>query len=213
MDDKADPSLASVFNTTKQIEGFMQAVRKQINKTDARESFSLIQGIEQVIQLVNYQTNKERVRIAFRHNPDADIAYYGTPFKFQEIVVNLLLNAIESYEGLPRSDTRARTVEIDVKERGGTIILRVEDNGCGMTPEVRARLFEPFFTTKNASKGIGIGLATIRKIIEQDFSGTIAAESEHGRGTTFIVTFPKKHGEISGNDRPGTQAHPGQAVP
>ncbi len=195
-DEETDPSLTSAFGIAKQIENFMQAVRKQIGGANERESFSLTQGISHVIQLIHYQADKEHVRIIFHHEPHAGIIQFDVPFKFQEIVINLLLNAIESYEHLPKSDDRARIIEIAIEEKDGLAILRVEDNGCGMTPEVRTRIFEPFFTTKEAPKGIGIGLATIKKIIEEDLFGTIAVHSRPGLGTLFTVIFPIKHEKI-----------------
>ncbi len=211
--DEADPALASAFDTTKQIQGFMQAVRKQIRGESEKESFSLIQGVKQAIQLVNYQANKEHIRIVFRHDTHADIVQYDAPFKFQEIVINLLMNAIESYEGVGAEDTRVRTIEIFIEEKDGVATLRVTDNGCGMTPAVRARIFEPFFTTKDAQKGIGIGLATINNIIEKDLSGTIAIESQQGLGSTFTVAFPIQHAEIPGTDTSGHRPHTKRTIP
>jgi len=191
-DEEKDPSLESTFNTTKQIEGLMEAVRRQIRGAGKKELFSLPQAINHVIQLVNYQANRAHVRISFRHNASTDITHYDAPFKFQEIIINLLLNAIESYENISRSDIRARTIEINIKEEHCIATLRVADNGCGMTPEVHRRIFEPFFTTKENTKGIGIGLATIKKIIEDDLSGSITVQSEADKGSIFVVTFPIK---------------------
>ncbi len=212
-EDNTDPALASAFDTAKQIQSFMCAVRKQIGSGEKRELFSLIEGIDHVIQLVNYQADKERVRIAFDHAAQTDMLHFDVPFKFQEIVINLLLNAIESYEGISPSDTRARTVAITIEERAGTATLCVRDNGCGMTPAVRARVFEPFFTTKNASKGIGIGLATIKNLIEKDLHGTIAVESKEGCGATFIVTFPITHEPLPEHHRSGTRTHSESTTP
>lgn len=212
-DKMKDPSLASALKTTKQIEGFMQAVRKQIRGAHGCESFSLAQGIEHAIQLVNYQANKEHVSIVFDHDPCADIIHFDAPFRFQEIVINLLLNAIESYENIPRSDSLARTIKIKLEGHDGMATLSVRDNGCGMTPEVRAHLFEPFFTTKSGAKGIGIGLPTIKKIIESDMSGTIAVESEVERGTSFTVTFPIRHETTPEDDRSCNRAHKEPTIP
>jgi signal transduction histidine kinase len=212
-EENTDPALASAFDTAKQIQKFMCAVRKQIGNTEQRESFSLIEAVDHVIQLVNYQADKARVLVIFDHNQDADIVHFDVPFKFQEVVINLLLNAIESYEGLSASDTRTRIVDIAIAEHSGMATLRVHDNGCGMTPVVRARVFEPFFTTKDASKGIGIGLATIKNLIERDLSGTITVESEPEQGSTFIVTFPIKHAPLSEDHTSGAGAHPGSTIP
>lgn len=205
--EEEDQSLASARKTAQQIEGFMQAVRKQIRGASGEEWFSLTEGVEHAIQLVNYQANQAHVRITFNQRSREDIIHFGAPFKFQEIVINLLLNAIEAYDPAPRAGGAERTVTITLEARGGMAVLGVRDNGCGITPAVRAHLFEPFFTTKSGAKGIGIGLATIKKIIEEDMSGTITAESEPARGTLFTVTFPIHHGQISGDHSAGDNAH------
>ena len=68
--------------------------------------------------------------------------------------------------------------------------IEVSDNGIGMTDEEFDHLFLPFFTTKaTAEKGTGIGLAVIKLMVE-NHKGTIRAESEYGKGTTFHITLP-----------------------
>jgi signal transduction histidine kinase len=70
------------------------------------------------------------------------------------------------------------------------VIATVADAGAGMTPEVARRAFEPFFTTR-PGKGIGLGLATARGIVER-YGGTISLASEPGKGTTVTVSLPAK---------------------
>lgn len=193
-EDGLDPSIAHAFNTTKQIESFMQAVRKQIDHRDnVQQVFSLKESIDQVIQLVTYKANKNRVNIVFDQAGAKDhenILYYNAPFKFHQVVMNLLLNAIESYEHLPAEKDRERIISILLKRDGNIISLRIEDNGCGMTDEIRQKIFDPFFTTKDKGKGIGIGLAMIKKIVEEDLHGTITVQSEPYKRSLFIIEFP-----------------------
>jgi len=67
--------------------------------------------------------------------------------------------------------------------------VEVKDDGVGMPPEVLANMFEPFFTTKEHGRGLGLGLAISRNIVERH-GGRIEVASEPGRGTAFTVTLP-----------------------
>ncbi|MDA3971618.1 MAG: ATP-binding protein, partial [Desulfobulbaceae bacterium] len=69
----------------------------------------------------------------------------------------------------------------------GTVTVSVRDTGCGMTPEVLAKLFQPLFTTK--AGGIGLGLVVVKNLTEAN-GGTVTVESAVGQGTTFTVVLP-----------------------
>jgi len=68
-------------------------------------------------------------------------------------------------------------------------MMRVRDDGVGMSREVLERAFEPFFTTKGVGQGTGMGLATVYGIVQQS-RGYVGADSEQGRGTTFTILLP-----------------------
>jgi len=75
------------------------------------------------------------------------------------------------------------------RAEGDGVAIEVQDNGCGIRPEHRARLFEPFFTTKPVGQGTGLGLS-VSFGIARDHGGAIEVESEVGRGSTFRVRLP-----------------------
>jgi nitrogen fixation/metabolism regulation signal transduction histidine kinase len=107
----------------------------------------------------------------------------------QRTLVNLIENALNALNGSGRIE-----VQVSKITRGGTpfVALTVRDDGVGIEPEVKARVFEPYFSTRAA--GTGLGLAIARKVVE-DHGGTIALESEPGRGTEVTIQLPVATGD------------------
>lgn len=106
----------------------------------------------------------------------------GSRAALVQCFVNLISNAAQALSpGAP-------AIRLGLAEEGGQVVATVTDAGVGMAPEVARRAFEPFFTTR-PGRGIGLGLATARGIVER-YGGTIAIASEPGRGTTVTVSFP-----------------------
>jgi len=98
-------------------------------------------------------------------------------------LINLVTNAIEACEagGLVH-------VQATRGPRPGTFTLSVRDTGCGIAPQARDRLFEAFYSTKG-NRGTGLGLAVVRKIVDEH-GGTIEVDSAPGQGTTFRLVLP-----------------------
>jgi two-component system cell cycle sensor histidine kinase/response regulator CckA len=116
----------------------------------------------------------------------------------RQIVLNIVSNAAEAIDEQGRVTVRTRAVDVDEQllqqaciqsdlGPGRYACLEVEDTGCGMDKEVRARLFDPFFTTKVA--GRGLGLAAVLGIVKSQH-GTVLLRSAPGEGSTFSVLFP-----------------------
>jgi PAS domain S-box-containing protein len=116
--------------------------------------------------------------------------------QLEQVLVNLVINARDAMPlgGELRIQTSAaEIVGADAAELGVTpgrwVVLKVSDNGSGMTDETKARIFEPFFTTKGHGRGTGLGLSTVYGIVEQG-GGKVTVASEVGRGTTFSIYLP-----------------------
>jgi signal transduction histidine kinase len=109
----------------------------------------------------------------------------GNAQQLEQVVINLILNAVQA---LPDRE-REVCVSTMFDEQNGLAVIKVRDNGCGMSMEVKNRLFEPFYSTKLDSGGTGLGLA-ISNVIIKDHSGVLEFDSEPGRGTTAIVRLP-----------------------
>ena len=109
----------------------------------------------------------------------------GDPSQVRQILLNLIVNAVESLGSRPgRVRLDVDRVRVEGEDR---IRIRVADTGCGMDSSVLGQLFQPFFSTK--SRGRGLGLAAVRSLTEA-MDGTIEVDSEPERGTTFTLWFP-----------------------
>ena len=109
----------------------------------------------------------------------------GSPNKLGQVVMNLLINALQALPDRPRGQN---LVSLRLRTVGEFVRLEVEDNGSGIPEDALSRVFDPFFTTK-AQGGTGLGLAISKQIIEE-VHGRISVESEVGRGTRFSVELP-----------------------
>jgi CheY-like chemotaxis protein len=118
--------------------------------------------------------------------------------QLEQVLLNL---AVNGRDAMPRGGTlTVETSALDVAaaftdgqvslERGRWVCMAVTDTGCGMAPDLVARVFEPFFTTKGPGKGTGLGLSTVYGIVAQS-GGHIALDSCVGHGTTFRMYLPE----------------------
>lgn len=118
--------------------------------------------------------------------------------ELEQVVVNLVLNARDALGGQGEVKLRTGTAKLGLEELAGPLglsagdymVLSVEDNGCGMSEELRSRIFEPFFTTKEERTGTGLGLTVARSVVE-DTGGSIQVESAAERGTCVRVFLPR----------------------
>jgi signal transduction histidine kinase len=124
--------------------------------------------------------------------------------RFRQIVVNLVENAAQALVdiGWTVPDDRQRTITVRTEDAGPYVRLSVCDNGPGIPADRLPKIFEPLFTTK--SFGVGLGLPTVRQIVEQH-GGTIDVESTVDQGTVFTIWLPR-HAAADAAEAPSSQA-------
>jgi signal transduction histidine kinase len=126
-----------------------------------------------------------RRRGALRVDLAAVPAVKGSPTALGQVVLNLLVNALEA---LPPDGGPGSVVTIRLSHDGDEAVLEVEDTGVGIAPDLLDRVFDPFFTTKEDG-GTGLGLAISRRIVDE-IGGSIRVASEPGDVTRFTVRLP-----------------------
>ncbi|UCF85880.1 MAG: two-component sensor histidine kinase [Desulfobacteraceae bacterium] len=110
---------------------------------------------------------------------------HGDPSQVQQVLLNLFNNAIDAILSKHGSSGGEMRIEA-MPEENGKVVIKVTDNGCGISPENLKRVFSPFFTTKPAGNGTGLGLSVCYGIIN-NMGGVMEVDSEKDIGTTFTI--------------------------
>ena len=122
-----------------------------------------------------------------------------------QVFLNLLVNAAQAF---PVGAARENEIRVRTRETpDGQVIVEVTDTGPGIPPELQRRIFNPFFTTKPIGVGTGLGLWICEGVVTS-LGGSIAVESDRGKGATFRVVFPSRPAKGPGSVPPPDSAEP-----
>jgi signal transduction histidine kinase/ActR/RegA family two-component response regulator len=141
--------------------------------------------VSEVAQLLR-RTIDPRIVIE-THVPPELWPVQADPSQMHQVLMNLCVNARDA---MPEGGRLTIALENRTRDGAEFVRLTVSDTGTGMDAETRRRIFEPFFTTKEVGKGTGLGLAMVYGVVTQH-EGTLAVDSEPGRGTRFVIELPR----------------------
>lgn len=190
LDGSADERLAilrdAVDSAAEQALRAGQIIRRMRDFVSRREGERQVENIVTLIEeasaLALVGTKDRGVRVTFDFDPRVDLIL-ADKVQIQQVMVNLIRNAIEAME-----DSNERNLTVRTKPADDMMIaVHVDDTGSGISEEMAAKLFQPFATTKR--HGMGVGLSISRTIVEAH-GGQIEAEARPGGGTTFRFTLP-----------------------
>ncbi len=149
----------------------------------ARGAVELPRLLESVLRVASPQLHDAiRVELDFQPTPPA----LGSEQELKQVFLNLVVNAVQAMGA--RGTLRVRT-----SAEADRVRVDVEDDGCGISPELMERIFDPFFTTKDVGEGTGLGLFISYRVV-RSHGGRIDVESTPGRGTRVSVLLPSELG-------------------
>jgi signal transduction histidine kinase len=134
--------------------------------------------------LAKYASQMQNVELVQDYQPDMS-AIYADHDAMEQLCIHLVMNALQAmnYEG---------KLSVGLKAENNHAIITVADSGRGIPDDIKGRIFEPFFSTRLSGEGSGMGLAIVKRIVEQH-QGAIEVQTEVGAGTTVTVTLPYQH--------------------
>jgi len=166
--------------------------RKGASGDEARAAVSVDEAIRQALMLV--ETRRRQVGVTVTAPPvSADLAVWANAVRLEQVLVNLIRNAIDATAEAPQPKSAA--VHVSVEPIENWVRITVRDFGPGIPADVLPRLFEPFFTTKDDGLGLGLGLAISLAIIE-DFGGRLIGRNaqdaaDGSAGAEFIIELER----------------------
>jgi PAS domain S-box-containing protein len=197
---EGDPRKKSVEKITEGVETLDKIVLSLLNyskpiKLDLHQ-VEFINFIDDAIKFfeIDLERGKKKIRIV-REYPQKTLLCRIDPEQFRQVILNLLHNASQAMPQGGKIVVRVNEEEkgttnpknsLRVRQEGKRVVLKISDNGVGMSKATLNKLFTPFFTTKE--HGTGLGLSTVKKIVEAH-GADIKVKSEIGKGTTVIVVL------------------------
>jgi signal transduction histidine kinase len=173
-----------------------------------RRPVNLHESLDSTLMLLSSRLRTKSQRPDFRR-PDIEVVkeYGELPLvecnagELNQVFMNLLANAIDAInekidheENTQQPDSQGVTPRIriltEVTEDQTKVVIRITDNGIGMSEEVRQMIFEQFFTTKPVGQGTGLGLSITHQIVVAKHGGTLEVDSARGEGSEFVITLP-----------------------
>lgn len=165
---------------TEIISNLLQFARQESGKMEPTDVNAVVDA---ALQIVDHQLGVNNVRISKELAADLP-SFDANANQLQQVIMNFAINAQQAM-GSEGGSLVVRTRRGDA----GTVIIEVEDDGPGVSEDVRGKIFEPFFSTKPAGQGTGLGLSVTYGIIK-DHGGEVWVEDAPGGGARFVVSLP-----------------------
>ncbi|HAA30890.1 MAG TPA: hypothetical protein DCE56_28325, partial [Cyanobacteria bacterium UBA8553] len=171
-----------------------------LDKSEQKEA-DLHEGINNTLMILQNRLREQPHRAAIQV-----IKEFGNlplvecyPGEMNQVFMNILSNAIDAIESRIKEDSSlspkiqicTTVLKVNNQQSGDKVLIRIADNGSGISPHIKQRVFDPFFTTKPVGKGTGLGLSISHSIVVKKHKGELRCNSVLGQGTEFVIELPR----------------------
>ncbi|MCF4966113.1 AAA family ATPase [Nostoc sp. CMAA1605] len=191
--------LGAMTGATERIKSISNSLRTFSRAdTDHKVMANIHEGIDSTLLILKYRLKADEHRPAILIEQEyGDLPLIECfPGQLNQVFMNILANAIDMFDDVAQKYTfeelenQPHKIIIRTRVIGNQVDIHIQDNGEGMSADVKDRIFDHLFTTKGVGKGTGLGLAIARQIVEEKHGGKIKVNSVLGEGTEFIISLP-----------------------
>jgi len=181
--------LARTRDGVERVSRIVQSLRG-LARTDSpkKQDAHLPDLVDISLEILRGRLKALNIEVAQNHDPSPRLPCVAS--QVSQVLLNLLVNAVQAIDGAKRTNGR---IEVTTRRVGKEMLIEVADNGPGIDPSVLPRIFDPFFTTKDVGEGTGLGLSISHNIV-MAHNGRMDVDTKVGEGTRFHVFLPL-HGD------------------
>lgn len=181
---------ASILEETERIGELIEQLSPITSSKSVIERFDIIARMQKNVNALALRLQESKIDVEIF--PMTPVLLKADPNKFDLIINNLLVNAIESMTEEQKTISQKKSISILVEDREHTVKITFADTGKGIPSEYGEKIFDAFFTTKN--KGKGLGLYTVWNVLRM-YGGKITLDPEYTHGARFLIDMPKEIAE------------------
>ncbi|MCF5710174.1 GHKL domain-containing protein [Pseudomonas syringae] len=180
---------SSILEETERMGGLVRRLSPLTSSKAVKEPFDIMSRIQKRVDGERPRLIESGIRVSIK--PIKPILLTGDPVKFDQLVSNLLLNAIDAIN--ERGQKSKKEIAVSVALNSQEILLSFSDTGVGIPAANRHKIFDPFFSTKAAGQGEGLGLFIVWNLLKM-LGGKISVDTQYKDGAKFLISLPNASG-------------------
>lgn len=176
----------TISKETSRIDSIIKHMRTFYDEPNVvlNETIDMVEGVKRSLSLVKRQVGDHSIEL-IEELPNSSLPVCANYVQFEQIVVNLIVNAIHSLDQVQKDNKK---IKINIYEDATHGVLEIHDNGEGIDNSIREKIYDPLFTTKASENGSGLGMAIVKLFIDR-FQGEISNYNNDEGGASFILRF------------------------